>query len=117
MLPPRFVRRLIFPPLAILATFAVVTLSPLLMLAALLFVPSRHGRRRALRLLRAAGQPIRAAGRDHSGRDCLLAHHVGAAGRLREHDRRQQQQQRKRATTRRAGDAGLCDGFHDRVPR
>ena len=41
MLPPRFVRRIVLAPLAILATFAVVTLSPLLMLAALIFAPGQ----------------------------------------------------------------------------
>ena len=51
MLPPRFVRRLIFAPLVLLITLAAIVLSPLLLLAALIATPSRSGRRRSLRLL------------------------------------------------------------------
>jgi Acyltransferase len=52
VLPPRFIRRLIFAPLVILITVAALVLSPLLLLLALVSAPSRHGRRRALRLMR-----------------------------------------------------------------
>jgi 1-acyl-sn-glycerol-3-phosphate acyltransferase len=45
------VRRLVFAPLVFLITFTVVTLSPVIALAALVFTPSRSGRRRSLRLL------------------------------------------------------------------
>jgi 1-acyl-sn-glycerol-3-phosphate acyltransferase len=51
VVPPRFVRRLVFAPLVFLITFTVVTLSPVIALAALVFTPSRSGRRRSLRLL------------------------------------------------------------------
>lgn len=51
MLPPRIVRRLLFAPLAIGICVAAVLLSPLLLLVAAVFVPSRSGRRRALRLV------------------------------------------------------------------
>lgn len=51
MLPPRFVRRLILAPLAILITVAAITLSPLLLLLAIVATPSRAGRRRAWRLI------------------------------------------------------------------
>jgi 1-acyl-sn-glycerol-3-phosphate acyltransferase len=51
VLPPRFVRRLVFAPLALLITVGVIVVSPLLLLAALVFAPSRPSRRRALRLL------------------------------------------------------------------
>jgi 1-acyl-sn-glycerol-3-phosphate acyltransferase len=51
VLPPRVVRRLVFAPLAILLTAALVVLSPLLALLALVVAPSRPARRRALRLL------------------------------------------------------------------
>jgi len=51
MLPPRFVRRLIFAPLVLLITLAAIVLSPLLLLTALIATPSRSGRRRSLRLL------------------------------------------------------------------
>ncbi len=52
MLPPRIVRRLVFAPLAVLITVAMIVVSPLLALLALVVVPSRPTRRRALRLLR-----------------------------------------------------------------
>ncbi len=51
MLPPRFVRRLILAPLVVLLTVAAVVLSPLLLVLAVVAVPSRAGRRRALRLI------------------------------------------------------------------
>jgi 1-acyl-sn-glycerol-3-phosphate acyltransferase len=51
VLPPRFVRRLVFAPLAILATVATLVLSPLLLLLAVVAAPSRSGRRRAFRLI------------------------------------------------------------------
>jgi 1-acyl-sn-glycerol-3-phosphate acyltransferase len=51
MLPPRLVRRIVFVPLVFLITFALVTISPVLALAALVAAPSRSGRRRAMRLL------------------------------------------------------------------
>ncbi len=51
MLPPRIVRRLVFAPLVIVITAALVVLSPLLALVALVAAPSRATRRRALRLL------------------------------------------------------------------
>jgi 1-acyl-sn-glycerol-3-phosphate acyltransferase len=51
VLPPRFVRRLVLAPLAILVTVATLVLSPLLFLLALVAAPSRSGRRRALRLI------------------------------------------------------------------
>jgi hypothetical protein len=51
VLPPRIVRRLVFAPLAILITVAAVVVSPLLLLLAAIAVPSRSGRRRALRLI------------------------------------------------------------------
>jgi 1-acyl-sn-glycerol-3-phosphate acyltransferase len=51
MLPPRLVRRIVFVPLVFLITFALVTFSPVLALAALVAMPSRSGRRRLLRLL------------------------------------------------------------------
>jgi 1-acyl-sn-glycerol-3-phosphate acyltransferase len=51
VLPPRFVRRLVFAPLVLLITVAAVVLSPLLLLAALIATPSRSGRRRTRRLL------------------------------------------------------------------
>lgn len=50
MLPPRFLRRLLFPPLVLLITVAVVVLSPLLLIA-LIAVPTRPGRQRARRLV------------------------------------------------------------------
>ena len=43
MLPPRFVRRLLFPPLVLLITVAVIVLSPLLLLLAAVAVPSPPG--------------------------------------------------------------------------
>jgi 1-acyl-sn-glycerol-3-phosphate acyltransferase len=51
VLPPRLVRRIVFVPLIFLITFALVTFSPVLLLAALIATPSRSGRRRSLRLL------------------------------------------------------------------
>jgi 1-acyl-sn-glycerol-3-phosphate acyltransferase len=51
VLPPRFVRRLVFAPLVLLLTLGAVVLSPLLLLVALVFNPSRPGRRRATRLI------------------------------------------------------------------
>jgi hypothetical protein len=45
------VRRLLFPPLVLLITVAVIVLSPLLLLLAAVAVPSRPGRQRARRLL------------------------------------------------------------------
>jgi 1-acyl-sn-glycerol-3-phosphate acyltransferase len=45
------VRRLLFAPLAIVITVAAIVLSPLLLLVAVIFVPSRPSRRRALRLI------------------------------------------------------------------
>ena len=51
MLPPRFVRRLLFAPLVLLITLAAIVLSPLLLLLALVATRSRPGRRRALRLI------------------------------------------------------------------
>lgn len=51
MLPPRFVRRLVLAPLVLLLTLAVAVLSPLLLLVAIVFNPSRSGRRRAIRLI------------------------------------------------------------------
>jgi Acyltransferase len=51
VLPPRFVRRLVFAPLVLLITVAALVLSPLLFLAAVITAPSRSGRRRALRLV------------------------------------------------------------------
>ena len=50
VLPPRFIRRLVFAPLVILITVAAVVLSPLLLALAILASPSRSGPRRALRL-------------------------------------------------------------------
>jgi 1-acyl-sn-glycerol-3-phosphate acyltransferase len=52
VLPPRFLRRLIFAPLAVLIAVAAVVLSPLLLLLAVIATPSRAGRRRLLRLVR-----------------------------------------------------------------
>jgi 1-acyl-sn-glycerol-3-phosphate acyltransferase len=51
VLPPRVVRRFVFAPLAILLTVAAIVVSPLLLLLAAVAVPSRSGRRRALRLI------------------------------------------------------------------
>jgi 1-acyl-sn-glycerol-3-phosphate acyltransferase len=51
VLPPRFVRRLVLAPLVLLLTLGVAVLSPLLLLVAIVFNPSRSGRRRALRLI------------------------------------------------------------------
>ena len=51
MVPPRFVRRLVFAPLVLLITLAAIVLSPLLLFAALVAARSRPGRRRSLRLL------------------------------------------------------------------
>lgn len=51
MLPPRFVRRLVLAPLVLLLTLGVAVLSPLLLLVAVVFNPSRSGRRRAVRLI------------------------------------------------------------------
>ena len=51
MLPPRVVRRLLFPPLVLLITLTAIVLSPLLLLLALVAVPTRPGRQRARRLL------------------------------------------------------------------
>lgn len=51
MLPPRVVRRLVFPPLVALITIGSIVLSPLLLLVALVAAPTRPGRRRARRLL------------------------------------------------------------------
>jgi 1-acyl-sn-glycerol-3-phosphate acyltransferase len=50
VLPPRLVRRMVFVPLVFLITFALITFSPVLFLAAVI-APSRSGRRRSLRLL------------------------------------------------------------------
>jgi 1-acyl-sn-glycerol-3-phosphate acyltransferase len=52
VLPPRIVRRLIIAPLAVLITVALIVVSPLLALLALVVAPSRPARRRSLRLLR-----------------------------------------------------------------
>jgi 1-acyl-sn-glycerol-3-phosphate acyltransferase len=49
-LPPRIVRRLIFPPLVFVITLAWILLLPLLLIAAIVLVPSRIGRRRVFRL-------------------------------------------------------------------
>jgi 1-acyl-sn-glycerol-3-phosphate acyltransferase len=51
VLPPRIVRRLLFPPLVFLLTLGAVVLAPVLLLLAIVAVPSRSGRRRALRLI------------------------------------------------------------------
>ena len=51
MLPPRIVRRLVFPPLVFLLTVGALVLSPLLLVLAVVALPSRSGRRRALRLI------------------------------------------------------------------
>jgi 1-acyl-sn-glycerol-3-phosphate acyltransferase len=51
VLPPRIVRRLLFPPLVFLLTLATILLTPVLLLLAVIAVPSRSGRRRALRLI------------------------------------------------------------------
>ena len=51
MLPPRILRRLLFPPLVFVLTLAAVVLAPVLLLLAVVAVPSRSGRRRALRLI------------------------------------------------------------------
>jgi 1-acyl-sn-glycerol-3-phosphate acyltransferase len=51
LLPPRIVRRLLFPPLVLLLTLGVLVLSPLLLVLGVVAVPSRVGRRRALRLI------------------------------------------------------------------
>jgi 1-acyl-sn-glycerol-3-phosphate acyltransferase len=51
VLPPRFVRRLLFPPLVFLLTLGAIVLAPVLLLLAVVAVPSRTGRRRALRLI------------------------------------------------------------------
>jgi hypothetical protein len=51
VLPPRFVRRLLFPPLVFLLTLGAIVLAPVLLLLAVVAVPSRSGRRRALRLI------------------------------------------------------------------
>lgn len=51
MLPPRIFRRLILAPLVIVITVAVLVLSPLLLLLALVSAPSRPSRRRTLRLV------------------------------------------------------------------
>jgi hypothetical protein len=50
MLPPRIIRRLIVAPLVIVLALTLLLLTPLLLLLALL-LPSRYGRRRAMRLL------------------------------------------------------------------
>ncbi len=49
-MPPRIVRRLVFAPLVIVITLGWIVLLPLMMALALV-TPSRHGRRRLLRLL------------------------------------------------------------------
>jgi 1-acyl-sn-glycerol-3-phosphate acyltransferase len=51
VLPPRIVRRLLFPPLVFLLTLGAIVLAPVLLLLALVAMPSRSGRRRALRLI------------------------------------------------------------------
>jgi len=51
MLPPRFLRRLVFPPLVLLLTVGAIVVSPLLFFIGLIATPSRRGRRRTLRLL------------------------------------------------------------------
>ena len=51
MLPPRIIRRLILAPLVFVITIAAIVLSPLLVLLALVTVPSRPRRRRTLRLI------------------------------------------------------------------
>ena len=51
MLPPRFLRRLVFPPLVLLFTLGAIVVSPLLFLIGLIATPSRRGRRRTLRLI------------------------------------------------------------------
>jgi 1-acyl-sn-glycerol-3-phosphate acyltransferase len=51
MLPPRILRRLVFPPLVLLFTVGAIVVSPLLFLIGLIATPSRRGRRRTLRLL------------------------------------------------------------------
>ena len=47
MVPPRFVRRLVLAPLVVVLTLAMIVLTPLLLLAALV-TPSRNGRRRRM---------------------------------------------------------------------
>lgn len=51
MLPPRIVRRVVFAPLVIVITVALMVTLPLLLLTAALVTPSRPGRRRLLRLM------------------------------------------------------------------
>src|SRR5262252_6803978 len=51
MLPPRFLRRLVFGPLVILFTMGAIVVSPLLFLIGLIATPSRWRRRRTLRLI------------------------------------------------------------------
>jgi 1-acyl-sn-glycerol-3-phosphate acyltransferase len=51
MLPPRILRRLVFPPLVLLFTVGAIVVSPLLFLIGLIATPSHRGRRRTLRLL------------------------------------------------------------------
>jgi 1-acyl-sn-glycerol-3-phosphate acyltransferase len=51
MLPPRVLRRLLFPPLVLVFTIGAIVVSPLLFLIGLIATPSRTGRRRALRLI------------------------------------------------------------------
>src|SRR5215471_11070256 len=51
MLPPRILRRLVFPPLVLLFTVGAIVVSPLLVLIGLIATPSRNGRRRTLRLI------------------------------------------------------------------
>src|SRR5262252_2873178 len=51
MLPPRFLRRLVFGPLVILFTMGAIVVSPLLFLIGLIATPSHRGRRRTLRLI------------------------------------------------------------------
>src|SRR5262252_10459670 len=51
MLPPRFLRRLVFGPLVILFTMGAIVVSPLLFLIGLIATPSHTGGRRTLRLL------------------------------------------------------------------
>ena len=51
MLPPRILRRLVFPPMVLLFTVGAIVVSPLLFLIGLIASPSHRGRRRTLRLI------------------------------------------------------------------
>jgi 1-acyl-sn-glycerol-3-phosphate acyltransferase len=50
-MPPRIIRRLIFAPSVFVITIAWIVLLPLLLVLAIVANPSRHGRRRMLRLI------------------------------------------------------------------